>query len=287
MVSLLPLKLIETIIDHLDEAGDDDLDNDPFSSLKAFSLVCCSFLAPCQSHLFATISLRPPCHSWIWNVGCGWVDWKNFNSTHQLKSSIAAFSCMTAASPHLLGYVCCLNLYGSPYPLNPLLPPARHTEWLSSQSHHLMTFIPNLTPKLRGFGIYNVDWNELSPKVLDPVNSIFESTHLTSLTIVDMTNIPITVLASCVHLQHFTLESYQSTWDDSALTWGPASNYQKPRLTSLKLFTQDSIIDWFSMENCLFNILHLCHLVLLWGDPYFMKNFQICSSSLESFMINS
>jgi hypothetical protein len=294
MILLLPLELIKTIIDHLVEAGDEDLDYNTSSSLKAVSLVCRSFVAASQSRLFATISLEPPSPSSTGYRGRGRRE-TLFISTRQLKSSIAEFSRMTAASPHLLGYVRRLKLYGSPYPLDPPLPPARHTDWLSSQSHHLTTFIPNLASTMSGFGIYNVDWNKLSPEVLDAINSILESSRLTSLTLDDTTNIPIPVLASCTHLQHFTLRTvgaYEptvrppNTWDDSALTWGPIPNHQKSPLISLKLLAQDSIIDWFSGENCVFDISHLRHLVLLRGGQDFTKFFQICSSSLESFTMD-
>jgi hypothetical protein len=48
MTLLLPLELIETIIDHLVEAGDEafdeDLDYFTSSLLKVLSLVCCSFV---------------------------------------------------------------------------------------------------------------------------------------------------------------------------------------------------------------------------------------------------
>jgi hypothetical protein len=292
MISLLPLELIKTIIDYLVEADDEDLDCDTSSSsLKAVSLVCRSFVAPSQSRLFATISLRPPPPSSTGYRGRGRQE-TIFISTRQLKSSIAAFSRMTAASPHLLGYVRRLKLFGSPYPLDPPLPPARHADWLSSQSHHLSTFIPNLAPTMRGFGIYDVDWNKLSPEALDAIISILEFSGLTSLTLKDTTNIPIPVLASCAHLQHFTLQTVggygstvepPNTWDDAALTWGPPSNHQKSHLISLKLRAENSIINWFSRENCVFDISHLRHLDLLQGGQGFTKIFQACSSSLESF----
>ena len=290
MISLLLPELIETIIDHLVETSDGDLRHHSSSSLKAVSLVCRSLVAPSQSRLFATIFLEPPPPR---STRHGGGRETIFISTRQLKeSSIAAFSRVTAASPHLLGYVRRLNLYGSPHPLSRPSPPASHTEWLSSQSHYLTTFIPNLAPRLSSFGLYNVDWKKLSSEVLDAINSILESSRLESLHLEETTNIPIPVLSSCGHLQHLTLlmvEGHASTvrppntWDDSALTWGPAMNHQKSRLISLKLFAQDSIIDWFSMENCLFDISHLRHLVLLRGGHDLTKFFQTCSKSLESF----
>ena len=294
MISLLLPELIETIIDHLVETSDGDLRYHRSSSLKAVSLVCRSLVAPSQARLFATISLEPPPPR---STRHGGGRETVFISTRQLKeSSIAAFSRVTAASPHLLGYVRRLNLYGSPYPLDPPLPPALHTDWLSSQSHHLATFMPNLAPRMRSFGIYDVDWNTLSPEVLDAISSILRSSRLTSLTLNNTMNIPIPVLASCAHLQHFTLRNsmggYESTvkppntWDDAALTWGPPPNHQKLQLISLKLLAEDSIIDWFSMENCLFDISHLRHLALLRGGQDFTKFFQTCSSSLESFTMN-
>ena len=148
---------------------------------------------------------------------------------------------------------------------------------------------------MRGFGIYDVDWNTLPPEVLDGISSILRSSRLTSLTLHNTMNIPIPVLASCAHLQHFTLRNvggYEltakppNTWDDAALTWGPSSNHQKLQLISLKLLAEDSIIDWFSRENCLFDISHLRHLVLLRGGQDFTKFFKTCSSSLESFTMD-
>ena len=291
MTLLLPLELVEAIIDHLVEPSYQYLDNDTSSSLKAVSLVCRAFVAPSQSRLFATITLRSPPHS-LQCVECGLLEVYIISTHRQLKSTIAAFSRLTAASPHLLSYVRRLNLYGSPHSLSRPSPPASHTEWLSSQSHHLTTFIPNLAPRLSGFGLYNVDWKEFSSEVLDAINSILESSRLESLHLEETTNIPIPLLSSCGHLQHLTLlmvEGHASTvrspntWDDSALTWGPAMNHQKSRLISLKLFAQDSIIDWFSMENCLFDISHLRHLVLLRGGHDLTKFFQTCSKSLETF----
>lgn len=293
MTLLLPLELIDAIIDHLVEPGYEYLDNDTSSSLKAVSLVCRSFVAPSQSRLFATITLRSPPHN-LQCVECGLREVYIISTHRQLKSTIAAFSRVTAASPHLLGYVRRLDLYGSPRSpsLSGPSPPASHTEWLSSQSHHLTTFIPNLAPRLSGFGLHDVDWNELSPEVVDAINSILKSSHLASLYLEETANIPIPVLASCGHLQHLTLQivgghestvTPPNTWDGSALAWGPSLNRQKSRLISLKLFAQDSIIDWFSMENCLFDISHLRQLVLVRGGHNLTKFFQTCSKSLESF----
>lgn len=148
MASLLPRELLDAVTDHL-------VDTSGQSGSPHLSL-CRSFVAPSQSRLLDTISLRTP-HQYKRSGGCRRpISFIPTNSKRGLKSTIEAFTHLVQASPRLLGYVRCHNLYGSPHPLKPRLPPDHPSDWLNSQSGRLMslTFLPNITPKLRSFGTW-------------------------------------------------------------------------------------------------------------------------------------
>jgi len=267
------------VMDHLLEHDDANS-----SSLKSASLVCRSFVAPCQCRIFATVRLRfSPDKPDRFTL-------RTFiptNSKRGFKSSIEAFSRVTTDSPHLLGYVRHLDLHGSPYPLQPALSSDhRDNDCLNSQSHLLMTFLPNLAPTLRGFGMYRVNWNNLLPDLMITIKSIFKSNLLTSLTLEWTTFLPIPVLTSCAHLQHFNLETIEltppDTWHDSAALARPVPNHQKQQLISLTLSTESLVIDWFATKHCIFDISRLRHLVVFGAQRDFTKLFQICSSTLAS-----
>lgn len=200
------------------------------------------------------------------------------NSKKGFKPSIEAFSRVVAASPHLLGYVRCLHLHGSPHPLVPRLPPD-HTDWLTSQSHHLMTFLPRIAPRLRSFGMHMVDWKTLLPEVMKTIAAVFESGSLTSLTLISTTNLPVSVLASCERLQHLNLQ-VEGTWVISALAACRVSErpQSKSRLISLEL--RNAKVDWLTTEDCIFDISNLRYLDLR-GQLDFARVCEICSASLR------
>lgn len=199
-------------------------------------------------------------------------------NSKEFKSSIEAFSRVIAASPHLLGYVRCLHLHGSPYPLVPRLPP-NHTGWLNSQSPHLMTFLPRVAPRLKGFGMHLVDWKTLLPEVMTTIAGVFESGLLTSVTLINTTNLPVSVLASCERLQHLNLQ-VEGSWASAALAACRVSKrcQWKRRLISLKL--RNSKSDWFSRDDCIFDISHLRYLDLF-GQLDFARVCERCSGSLR------
>ena len=274
MATLLPRELLDIVMGCL-------LDDD--SSLKSASLVCRFFVAPSQSRLFSIISLRPPPHKKQQLLGCRLVRAHiPTNSKKGFKSPIEAFSRVIAASPHLLGYVRCLHLHGSPHPLMPPLPP-NHANWLTSQSCHLMTFLPRIAPRLKGFGMHLVDWKTLLPEVMETIAGVFESGLLTSLTLINTSNLPVSVLASCERLQHLNLQ-VEGSWASAALAACRVSERRqsKRRLVSLEL--RNSKIDWFSREDCIFDISHLRYLDLL-GQLDFAKVCEICSGSLRVLQI--
>jgi hypothetical protein len=270
MASLLPQELLDIVMGYL-------LEDD--SSLKSASLVCRFFVTPSQSRLFSIISLRPPPHKKRQLIGCRLFPAHiPTDSKKGFKSSIEAFSRVVAASPHLLGYVRCVHLHGSPYPLMPQLPPD-HWDWLTSQSHHLMTFLPRIAPRLRSFEMHLVDWKTLLPEVMKTIAGIFESGLLSSLSLVNTTNLPVSVLASCERLQHLNLE-VEGAWASAALAACRMSerHQSKRRLISLEL--RNSKIDWFLAEDCIFDISHLRYLDLL-GQLDFARVCEICSGSLR------
>jgi hypothetical protein len=61
-----------------------------------------------------------------------------------------------------------------------------------------------------------VDWKTLLPEVMKTIAGIFESGLLSSLSLVNTTNLPVSVLASCERLQHLNLE-VEGAWASAAL----------------------------------------------------------------------
>jgi hypothetical protein len=270
MASLLPRELLDIVMGYL-------LKDD--SSLKSASLVCRFLVAPSQSRLFSIICLRPPPHKKRQFSGC-----RSFpahiptDSKRGFKSSIEAFSRVVAASPHLLGYVRCLHLHGSPYPLVPRLPPD-HRDWLNSQSRHLMTFLPRIAPRLRSFGMHLIDWKTLLPEVMKMIAGIFESGLLSSLSLIDTASLPVSVLASCGRLQHLNLQ-VEGAWASAALAACRVSERHQSKRCLISLELRNSKIDWFSTEDYIFDISHLRYLDFL-GHLDFARIYEKCSASLR------
>lgn len=124
-----------------------------------------------------------------------------------------------------------------------------------------------------------VDWKTLLPEVMKTIAAVFESGSLTSLTLISTTNLPVSVLASCERLQHLNLQ-VEGTWVISALAACRVSErpQSKSRLISLEL--RNAKVDWFTTEDCLFDISHLRYLDLL-GQLDFARVCEICSGSLR------
>ena len=123
-----------------------------------------------------------------------------------------------------------------------------------------------------------VEWKTLLPEVMKTIAGVFESGLLTSLTLINTTNLPVSALASCEWLQHLNLQ-VEGSWASAALAACRLSERRQSKRHLISLELRNSKIDWFSKEDCIFDISHLRYLEL-WGQLDIARVCEICSGSL-------
>ena len=184
MVPIIPLDIIETIVDILiNSHPSDDSDTTGLQDVKAFSLTCKSFLPFCRKHIFSSIQIKMENRTWA-SIGMPTGE---------------AFEQLLSETPAIAKYVRQLTIH------------------IIQESHSWPSYafdrVPRQLTRLQSLKVSiwrhsrtSSDWNDLSSSIQCSILNLIHLPTLSHLGLTGIGNFPISNLITCANLKHLSIE---------------------------------------------------------------------------------
>ena len=265
MTPILPLELVERIIDDVAE-----YDDNKFSSIKACALVCHCFLPLCRKYIFATVILT-------------------IRLEHRHTPTSDKLNHLLSNSPYLAVYIRKLH-----YRFDEMEFVAERFPWLSPMFEKLVE-LQYLSITYWGSRSEELDWMSSSGR--KALLSLLHLPKLTSISLSSIWNFPLADLASCVNLKKLQIQSLECSTPDGV---GNFSEALSPSPVMLEWLTIDEgnvkpvqqlcharrpdgkpIIDFSSLKKIKSEDVRLCSMTELFGMCSNLQKISLNSMSLR------